>query len=309
MSLPRVSVIVVSYQVRELLRRCLQSLNSQQGVELEVFVVDNLSRDGSAEMVAREFPAVHLIRNTENVGFSRANNQALAVATGEYFTLLNPDTESPPDTLATLVAVFARHPRAGAVGLALVNPDGSHQPSCFAFPTVGNLLIETLGLHGLGLRFGIGTPSAAPPPAGAEGVVEWVSGACIALRRTAYARVGGLDEAIFMYGEELAWCWRARALGFETVYSNAARVLHHGGASGVDARGELFVRNIEGRLSFLRQRGPLHALLGREVMTLGAGLRFAYWRIRAALGARGTRVDEQLERFGAVLRWRWRGGR
>lgn len=306
MSLPRVSVIVVSYQVCDLLRRCLRSLSDQQGVALELFVVDNLSRDGSCEMVEREFPAVHLIRNRENVGFARANNQALSLATGDFLALINPDTESPPEALTTIRTVFARHPRAGAVGLALANPDGSHQPSCFAYPTVLNLLVESLGLHKALLRLGYGTPSAAPIPTGDEGPVDWVSGACIVLQRSAYERVGGLDEAIFMYGEELAWCWKARRLGLETVYTSAARVVHHGGASGGDAQGELFVRNIEGRYSFLKLRGPVHAALGREVMTLGAGLRWIYWRIRAVLGDRSTRAHTQLERFEAVLHWRWR---
>ena len=93
-------------------------------------------------------------------------------------------------------------------------------------------------------------------------------------------------------------------MGFCVVFSSASRILHHGGASGVDARGELFVRNIEGRLAFLRQRGPWQAALGREVMTLGAALRWGYWRARALLGRGGPRAAEQLERFGAVLRWR-----
>lgn len=304
MSAPRVSVIVISYQVRDLLRNCLRSLLLQPGVESELIVVDNCSTDGSADMVQREFPAVRLIRNSVNVGFSRANNQALAVATGEYLALINPDTESPPEALAMSAAVLDRHPEAAAVGLSLSNADGSDQPSCFSFPTVANLMVETLGLNRMLLHWGVGTPSAAPIPEGGEGRVDWVSGAFFVMRRRAFEQVGGLDEAIFMYGEEMAWCWRARQFGFSVVYSNASRVLHHGGASGGDARGELFVRNIQGRLAFLQQRGPGHAALGREVMTLGSALRWIYWRTRKLLGIGGARAEEQLERFGAVLRWR-----
>ena len=140
-ALPRVSVIIVSFEVRELLRCCLDSLGAQEGVQVETWVVENASRDGSADMVAGGYPAAHLVRNASNVGFATANNQALRQATGDWLLLLNPDTELPAGALAGLAQVFGRHPRAGAVGLALRNPDGSPQASCFAF----HLLVFTPG--------------------------------------------------------------------------------------------------------------------------------------------------------------------
>jgi hypothetical protein len=304
---PRVSAVIVSYRVRDLLRRCIETLLAQEEVALDVWVVDNASEDGSAEMVERDFPAVRLVRNDENVGFARANNQALSRATGEVLALANPDTEWPPGALAEAVAVFARHPRAGAVGLALDNPDGTPQPSCFAHAGVFNVTVEALGLHHVARRLGLGSPSAAPPPAGGEGPVDWVSGACLLLRRAAYAEVGGLDERLFMYGEEMDWCWRARARGWSTIYSDRARVVHHGGASGADARGPLYVRNLEARLAFLRNhRGTWRASVAREVMTLGALLRLGLWSVQAAREGRrrSIRTREQLERFRAVVAWR-----
>jgi len=302
---PDLSVVVVSYQVRDLLRRCLASVVSQPGVE--VWVVDNASTDGSAEMVEREFPSVHQIRNPDNVGFARANNQAMVHAAGSVLLLLNPDTELPPRGLGELRDVFDRNPRAGIVGLALMNPDGSPQPWCHAFPGVMNQIVEALGLRHLALRFGYGTPTAAPEPRGGEGPVDWVAGACLAISRRAYESIGGLEEQLFLYGEEPDLCWRAREAGFQTIACARVRVTHVGGASGKSQRGELFVRNLESRLAFLRRhRGPWRATVAREVLTLGSLLRLTLWQVRAWLegGHRSPRTRDQLERFRAVLAWR-----
>ena len=269
------------------------------GVEVETWVVDNASSDGSAEMVAERFPEVHLVRNGSNVGFATANNQALRQATGDWLLLLNPDTELPAGALAELVQVFGRHPGAGAVGLALRNADGSPQPSCLAFPGLWNQVLESAGLNRLAMTLGHGTPSAAPLPPGGEGEVDWVSGACFALSRPAFDAVGGLDESLFMYGEEMDWCWRARRAGFPTVWSNVAVVLHHGGASGVGLRGPAFAMNLQSRLAFLqRHRGAGRAFAARCILLGGALLRLAWWSARAAL-ERPIRpwTRDQLERF------------
>jgi GT2 family glycosyltransferase len=305
---PRVAVVTVSFQVRDLLRACLRSVEAQEEVEVETWVVDNASNDGSADMVAQEFPGARLIRNTENRGFARANNQALAQATGDVLLLLNPDTELPPRALAELVRVFERHVDAGAVGLALRNADGTPQRSCHAFPGVFNMTLEALGLHRLALRLGIGTPFQAPVPRGGEGDVDWVAGACFAFMREAYARVGGLDEESFMYGEEMDWSWRAKRMGLRTVFSTAAQVLHHGEASGEGSRGELYVHNARSRERFLRRyRGAWRARLACDLLALGSSLRLAYWAPRAALEARSgglrVRTRDQVERFRAVLAW------
>jgi len=306
---PRVSVVTVSYQVRDLLRACLRSVEAQEEVEVETWVVDNASSDGSADLVAREFPGVRLIRNADNRGFARANNQALAQASGDVLVLLNPDTELPPRALAELVRVFERHADAGAVGLALRNADGTPQRSCHAFPGVFNMTLEALGLHRLALRLGIGTPFEAPVPHGGEGEVDWVAGACFAFTREAFAKVGGLDEESFMYGEEMDWSWRAKQRGFRTILSSAVKVLHHGEASGEGSRGELYVHNALARTRFLqRYRGAWRAGLARELLVLGSLLRLAYWAPRAALEARGAgvkpRTRDQVESFRAVLTWR-----
>jgi GT2 family glycosyltransferase len=304
---PTLSVIIVSYEVRELLRRCLASVQ-RQDADHEVWVVDNHSSDGSADMVAAEFPDVHLVRSPRNLGFAAANNLVLREARGGILLLLNPDTELPDGALSELARVFARHPQAGCVGLALVNPDSTPQPWCFAFPGILNQFVEALGMHRVAARLGFGTPSIAPEPAGGEGAVAWVLGACFAISRAAYEQVGGLDETLFMYGEEPDWCWRARRAGFPTIGSTVVRVVHHGGASGEGQRGRLFVQSLESRLLFLRRhRGAWRATVSRELYTLGSLLRLTFWQGRALLegGRRSPRTRDQLERFRAVLAWRF----
>lgn len=286
------------------------SVRAQSGVEPELWIVDNASTDGSADMVAREFPEAHLVRSDANVGFARANNLALARASGEILLLLNPDTELPERALEALMAAFERNPRAGAVGLALMGASGAPQPSTHAFPSLTNQAIEAFGLRRVALALGIGTTAEAPVPRGGEGQVDWVNGACMAISRAAYQAVGGLDETRFMYGEEMDWSWRARQRGFTTVHTESSHVLHRGGASGESQAGPLFVTNLESRISFLRRhRGAWRAAIAREILTTGAALRLAIWSLRSWLegshGARRTR--DQVERFRSVLAWRFGG--
>jgi GT2 family glycosyltransferase len=308
----KVAILIVSYQVRDLLRACLHSVFEQRDAEFEVWVADNASSDGSADLVASEFPAVRLDRIGTNLGFAAANNRLLERCTGDLLLLLNPDTELRAGTLKALIELAARHPEAGAFGLALSNPDGTAQPSCFAFPGVLNQCVEAFGLQHLSARLGYGTPSRAPVPRGGEGPVDWVMGAFMALTRPAYERVGALDASRLMYGEEMDWCWRARQLGLRTIYSEATRIVHVGGASGEGARGALHVMVLEARIGFLkRHRGAWRAALAREVLAFGAWLRLAAWRLQA-LRERPSlreRTRVQLERFEAVRAWHRRGSR
>lgn len=308
---PLVSVVIVNYRVRDMLRDSLLSLRASKNVDLEIWVVDNASGDGSLDMLSGEFPEVRVIANGTNVGFARANNQALAKTTGDWLVLLNPDTRFAADAMRAIVDVFSRHPRAGCVGAALLNSDGSPQPCCHAFPTLWNLLVEAFGLHRVALRLGIGGPIEAPVPRGGEGAVDWVGGACMTLSREAYRHVGGLNESSFMYGEEMDWSRRAARAGYATVHSDRVRVTHYGGAAGAGIEGALFVRNIEARVAFMRrEHGAFQAVLARECMTFGVWLRWIYWRLRAVLDRKPqSRTQVQLERFGAVLAWRRSGSR
>jgi len=228
------SIVIVSWNVRDLLRRCLHSiLDTQHSVRVEVIVVDNASTDSSSDMVPAEFPAVHVITNQENRGFPVANNQGLAVAQGRHVLLLNPDTEvmDAEVGLATMVAFADAHPNVGMVGPQLLNPDGSVQSSRRRFPTLATAAFESTWLEPYASRRLLARYYLLDRPDDVVQDVDWVTGAAMMARREAIEQVGPLDEGFFMYSEELDWCKRFREAGWRVVYLPTARIVHHVGKS------------------------------------------------------------------------------
>jgi len=258
------SVVIVNWNVCDLLRSCLLSIvascKSQVassvseshrlrtldfGLQtMEVIVVDNGSMDGSVEMLHREFPWVQVIANEENVGFTRGNNQGIRASQGRYVLLLNPDTEVVGDALPIMVDYMERHPQVAALGPHLRYADGSIQSSRRRFPTLATAFLESTILqqwfpHNRVLdRYYVNDQ-----PDDAVQEVDWVVGACILLRREAIActcsdtgeQVGPLDESVFMYSGELDWCRRAKSAGWRVVYLPTAQVIHHEGKSSEQA--------------------------------------------------------------------------
>ncbi len=240
-SQPDLSIIVLSWNVRELLRACLNALTDDgrrvtagapassfvlrpSSLTGELIIVDNASADGSPEMVAAEFPEARLIRNAENLGFARANNIGIAASTGRYVLLLNSDTVVPPGALETLVAFMDAQPQAAACSPRLLQPDGAPQPYAFGCdPTPGYLLCR--GLARALFRRPLHDWAVAEPIQ-----ADWVSGACLLVRRAAIEQVGGLDEAMFMYFEDNDWCRRMRLAGWQVWYAPTAAITHIGGA-------------------------------------------------------------------------------
>lgn len=232
------SIIIVSWNVKNLLRACLRSvhrgLESGRGKQLlsQVIVVDNSSNDGSVEMVKTEFPEVHLIANEENLGFTRGNNQGIAHSDGRYVLLLNPDTEVVGDALGEMVAYMEAHPRVGALGPQLLDPDGQVQSSRRRFPDLRTAYMESTPLqqwfpnsHVVRRYYVLDSPDDLVQE------VDWVVGACLLMRRGALDEVGPLDERFFMYSEELDWCYRVKEAGWQVIYLPAAQVRHHAGKS------------------------------------------------------------------------------
>jgi GT2 family glycosyltransferase len=227
-------VVIVSYNVVGLLRECLASIEPDRDrLDLDVCVVDNASRDGSADMVEAEFPWVRLIRNAENLGYPRGNNQALGDARGRYVLLLNPDTRLPPGALAETVAYLDQHPDIGVLGPKLVRSDGSLDLACRrSFPSPEVAFFRLFGLAQLfpnNPRFARYNLLHVDADTALD--VDSVCGAFMLVRRQALEKVGVLDEAFRMYGEDLDWAYRIKQHGWRVRYHPAVVVLHHKRAS------------------------------------------------------------------------------
>ena len=231
----RLSVVFLSYNTRDLTRQALNSvLAAAEGLDVEIFVVDNASADGSADMVAEEFPQVKLVCNEANVGFSAGNNVALRQVTGEYALLINTDTIVRRDALHAMVDFLDAHPEAGACGCKILDPDGTLQlDSRRGFPTPLAAFCKMSGLsrlfpkHPLMARYHL---THLDPEQTAE--IEVLSGSCMMVRKAAMDQVGLLDEDYFMYGEDIDWCYRFHQAGWKIYYLPTTAIIHFRGESG-----------------------------------------------------------------------------
>jgi GT2 family glycosyltransferase len=257
---PELSIVILSWNTLELTRKCLQSVAARRDeVAGEVIVVDNASHDGSAEMVAREFPAVRLLRNAKNEGYARGNNQGIALANAPLVLLLNSDTEVRPGVLSALVGFLRAAPEYGAVAPRLVHPDGRVQKSCMRFP---DLRIGLLYDSWFERRFGRGAHMRRYFMEDFDHLhdadVDQPPGACILIRRDLLARIGGFDESLFLFFNDVELCRAIADLGFKIRYLAAPEVLHHVGKS--TAQFQDFVAEWgTNRVRYYRKR---HGLLG-----------------------------------------------
>ena len=225
MSAPTLLILIVSWNTRDLLRDCLQSLEPAAHPEWDVLVVDNASTDDSVAMVRREFPTVRRIENAVNAGYARANNLGLRASVAPYALLLNSDTRATPGAIQGLVAFLNAHPEAGAVSPRLLRADGTPQPFAFGGdPTLFYLLRR--GVLRVTARRYLHDWATEETRS-----VDWVSGACLLVRRTAFEQVGLLDEGFFMYFEDNDWCLRLRRAGWKIYYHPAQAIVHLGGQS------------------------------------------------------------------------------
>lgn len=246
-SAPAISVIIVSYNVRDLLENCLHSLNSSlEGIPAEVFVVDNNSDDGTVDMVRQRFPSVLLIANDDNLGFARANNLALARARGEFLLLLNPDTLVQEDTITTMLRFFRENEDVGMAGCKIIRPDGTFELACRrSFPSPWVSFTKLTGLSTLfphSHLFARYNLTYLNEDETYE--VDAISGSFMMLRRAVYDEIGGLDESYFMYGEDLDWCYRTQQTGWKLYYVHSTKIVHYGGEStkrsSIDATAEFY---------------------------------------------------------------------
>jgi GT2 family glycosyltransferase len=224
------AIVIVNYNTREFLRRCLASISESDGVE--IIVIDNDSSDGSAEMVRSRFPQVTLHAKKVNVGYGAAANEAIAECDADYILLLNSDTVLQADTAQALQRYMDQYPHAAIVGPRLSNLDGTLQPSCYPNPTPFNLFLEESLLGRLVAYIpGLRAQYLRTWRHDQKRVVPWVLGAALAIRRNAFLAVGGFDPEFFMYFEEIDLCYRLRAQGWQIHFAPATTIVHAGGAS------------------------------------------------------------------------------
>lgn len=279
------TTIIVNYNTVDLLRDCLKSVYSETShLEQEVFVVDNASADGSADMVEAEFPQVHLIRSPKNLGFARANNVALSRAKGDVRILLNPDTIVVEGALEKIAAYLNENKEVGAVCPDLPQPDGTLQvTSCGYQPTFWRVFCQYFFLtrlfpttplfRGLNLVAGIHKEPVA---------VEWLSGACLAARGEVWDKVGYLDESWFMYAEDMEWCHRVGSAGYQLHYLPDVTVYHIWGAASKGTASGVSTMWLDSIASWHnRNHSRISTSLMMIVLAMGLGLRYILHKLKA----------------------------
>lgn len=301
--MPDLSIIIVNWNVRDLLRDCLRSIDAgRSSLDVEVIVVDANSADDSVGMVRTGFPWVRLIPCKENVGFPRGNNIGLNEARGEYLLLLNPDTVVLDDALEKMVNFLRTNPDAGAVGPQLLNPDGSVQSSRRRFPTVATGFLESTWLEGLAPGV-LRRYYALDLPDDATADVDWLTGACIMAPRVVYEKVGGLDEGYYMYSEELDWCRRIKQAGWRVVYYPAARVIHHVGKSSEQAVTARHINFQRAKLRYFRKyHGRFVAMSLRCYLLASYAWQLAVEGLKGLLGNKPELRRQRVRAYYDVLR-------
>jgi GT2 family glycosyltransferase len=268
---PDISVVIVSFNTAALTRQCLEKVQAcAADLRCEVIVVDNASHDGSADMVAAEFPRVRLIRLEKNRGFAGGNNPGIRAAKGRYILLLNSDAFIVPGVFENTVAYMDANPDIGVLGCRLTNPDGTLQPSARMLPGALN---KVLHITGLASRFPtsrfFGRVDFSWWDHGSPRSVGWVVGAFFMIRRPVVEQIGGLDERYFLYFEEIDFCRTARRAGWDVVFYSGASVVHLGGQSSTGSTerrsasgSQLTAIRITSELRYYRKwSGPAGALL------------------------------------------------
>lgn len=285
--LPTISIIVVSYNTREMTLACLRSVKAETRVSYELIVVDNASSDGSAEAIAAEFSDIRFMAETENHGFARANNLAARRARGEYLLLLNPDTIVRDGAIDKLLAYAETHPQARIWGGRTLYADGSLNPSSvWRRMTLWNIFCRTAGLTGAFPNSRLFNSEAYGGwDRSTEAAVDIVVGCFLLIRRTDWDALGGFDPTFVMYGEEADLCLRAETqLGARPRMTPEATIVHYGGAS-EKVRSDKMVRLLRAKMELIErhipgwQRGPARALF--RLWPLSRRLAFSVLRGRS----------------------------
>jgi len=278
-----ISIVIVNYDTSDLLRNCLNSVFSGQVEIAEVWVVDNGSTDGSLEMIKTEFPSVNVIKNLSNFGYGFANNQAMKIASGKYFILLNSDTIISPGAFQRLALELDEHPDIGMAGPQLTNQDGTIQPSFGKFMNTWITFAYQFFLYKIiPVNFPLGDTikPAQDSQYRHDHEVDWLSGACLAVRRDAVDKAGMLDEGLFMYGEDMEWCWRIHNAGYRIRFCAEAKITHLSRQSSRKDFSKWITSYTIGNLRFVQHHGTAFSFRSCGLFTFfGSIFRSLLWRI------------------------------
>lgn len=299
-----VSVVVVSWNVRELLLSCLASLEeASRSVPCQTIVVDNGSTDGSPDAVVSSFPEIELIRNSENRGFAAAVNQGVERARGSWVLLLNPDAEIDGRSLELMRSFMRSHPDAGVVGAALVDQEGRAQPWGHRFPSLWTVLAFLSRLEVLVPRWGLSRRIEDRRSAGEEAVeVGWVTGACLLVRGEVMERACGLDEDYFIFGEDVDLCYRVRRMGWRVYHLPYVRLLHRQGASTSQVPGALEAEVFRGHMLFFGKHRTIPERVLLRLFLLGEIVIKGPIVLLLLASKRGrVRARDRLRRYGGTL--------
>jgi GT2 family glycosyltransferase len=302
-----VSVIIVSWNAREHLRQCLASLTTEAcRYPMEIVVVDNASSDGSADEVATCYPEVRLIRNTENLGFAKANNIGVSVSTGRYLCFVNSDVKVLPHCISRLIDFCEANSTVGMVGPRIIGGDGKLQRSCRGFPSVWNMFCRALALDTLfprnkafnGYKLYHWSQESLRP-------VDILTGCFWLVRREALTRVGLLDEEFFMYGEDMDWCKRFWAQEWEVIFVPSAEAIHYGGASSSNSPVRFYVEMHRADLQYWKKHHSRFSVVSYFVILCLQELLHAAGYYVAGLIKTGAREVYQFKMRRSVTCLKW----
>lgn len=271
------SIIIVSYNVEELLKKCIHSLlETVNHIKFEIIVVDNNSSDNTVQMLKNEFPDVIIIENKKNVGFAAANNQGIQISQGEYILLLNPDTLVLPEAINSMLHFMENNKQTGAIGCKILNPDGTLQSSCRNFPTLPRIFFESIGLHQLFSKIDL-----------FDGYflqnwdhnkireVDSVKGACLMTSSDVLSEIGMLDENFFLFGEEVDLCKRIKQHELKVIFIPDAQIIHYGGQSTEPIAKESLIQSHIARNQFFKKYyGKIGAMTAKIIFGFGVFVRF-----------------------------------
>jgi len=303
---PLLSVITVTWNGKRYVEECLQSLATNVDVPAEFIVVDNASTDGTPALIEQAFPQFRVVRNTENLGFAKANNIGIGIGRGTYLCLVNSDVVVPPGCLGSLYEYLEANPDVAVVGPQMLGTDNKVHRSSMRLPTLGNAFCRAFALDRIALLSRVlGGQLMSDFSHDHTFEVEVLNGWFWMVRRTAMESVGMLDERFFMYGEDLDWCRRFREAGWRLVFYGGAQALHYGGGSSRVAPVRFYLELHRANLQYWRKHnGPLATVLYGAILVVHHLIRMVGHSVAYLLAAkRRTELAAKIKRSWMLIAW------